>query len=87
MGKLFILFAIMPIIEIAILVNVGEMIGGWNTVGIVIVTAFVVVKAKGEREAKGNVGRGGEGVERDTQRDQEGDTHRKRGRDRDGGRD
>ncbi len=41
MGKLFILFAIMPIIEIAILVNVGEMIGGWNTVGIVIVTAFV----------------------------------------------
>lgn len=41
LGKLFLLFAIMPIIEIALLINVGEMIGGWNTVGIVIITAFV----------------------------------------------
>lgn len=41
MGKLFLLFAIMPIVEIALLINVGEMIGGWNTVGIVIFTAFV----------------------------------------------
>ena len=41
MGKLFLLFAILPIIEIALLINVGEMIGGWNTVGIVIFTAFV----------------------------------------------
>ncbi|GAB5380146.1 MAG: FxsA family protein [Aliiglaciecola sp.] len=40
-GKLFILFAILPIIEIAVLVNVGEQIGGWNTVAIVILTAFV----------------------------------------------
>ncbi|GAA0854777.1 FxsA family protein [Aliiglaciecola litoralis] len=40
-GKLFILFAILPIIEIAILVNVGEQIGGWNTVAIVILTAFI----------------------------------------------
>lgn len=40
-GKLFILFAILPIIEIAVLVNVGEQIGGWNTVAIVIFTAFV----------------------------------------------
>lgn len=41
MGKLFLLFAILPIIEIALLINVGEIIGGWNTVGIVIITAFV----------------------------------------------
>jgi len=40
-GKLFILFAILPIIEIAILINVGEIIGGWNTVLLVIVSAFI----------------------------------------------
>ncbi|WP_404828197.1 FxsA family protein [Fluctibacter corallii] len=40
-GKLFLLFAILPIIEIALLVNVGEEIGGWNTVAIVIATAFL----------------------------------------------
>ncbi|MCY7294689.1 FxsA family protein [Alteromonas sp. a30] len=41
MGKLFLLFAIMPIIEIALLLQVGGIIGGWNTVGIVIITAFL----------------------------------------------
>ncbi|MFA3791033.1 FxsA family protein [Aliiglaciecola sp. SL4] len=40
-GKLFILFAILPIAEIALLVNIGEQIGGWNTVAIVIVTAII----------------------------------------------
>lgn len=40
MGKLFLLFVALPIIEIAILVNVGEVIGGWNTIAIVIITAF-----------------------------------------------
>jgi UPF0716 protein FxsA len=40
LGKLFLLFAILPIIEIAILINVGEQIGGWNTVFIVLITAF-----------------------------------------------
>jgi UPF0716 protein FxsA len=40
LGKLFLLFAIMPIVEISLLLNVGEMIGGWNTVAIVIFTAF-----------------------------------------------
>lgn len=40
MFKLFLLFAILPIIEIAILINVGEQIGGWYTVAIVILTAF-----------------------------------------------
>lgn len=40
-AKLFLLFAILPIIEIALLINVGEQIGGWNTVAIVIITAFI----------------------------------------------
>ncbi|WP_100657899.1 FxsA family protein [Alteromonas flava] len=50
MGILFLLFAIMPIVEIALLIQVGEVIGGWNTVAIVIVTAFVgayLVKREG----------------------------------------
>jgi len=38
---LFLLFAVMPIIEIALLVQVGGIIGGWNTIAIVIITAFV----------------------------------------------
>lgn len=41
MGKLFLLFAILPILEITLLIHVGEIIGGWNTVAIVIVTAFL----------------------------------------------
>tara|TARA_R110002167_G_scaffold153288_1_gene347436 strand:+ start:2484 stop:3107 length:624 start_codon:yes stop_codon:yes gene_type:complete len=48
--KLFLLFAILPIIEITILINVGEQIGGWYTVAIVIVTAFAgaqLVKQQG----------------------------------------
>ena len=40
MGKLFLLFAILPIIEITVLMSVGEQIGGWNTVAIVIITAL-----------------------------------------------
>lgn len=40
-GKLFVLFAVLPILEIALLINIGEQIGGWNTVAIVIFTAFV----------------------------------------------
>lgn len=41
MGKLFLLFAILPILEITLLIQVGEYIGGWNTVAIVIITAFL----------------------------------------------
>lgn len=41
MRVLFILFAVLPILEIALLVNVGSIIGGWNTIGIVILTAFI----------------------------------------------
>ncbi|GAB3027741.1 FxsA family protein [Bowmanella dokdonensis] len=38
---LFLLFVAMPIIEIALLIEVGERIGGWSTVGLVILTAAI----------------------------------------------
>ncbi|MBT3135388.1 FxsA family protein [Alteromonas sp. ALT199] len=41
MRVLFILFALLPILEIALLINVGSVIGGWNTVGLVILSAFI----------------------------------------------
>ncbi|CAI8200177.1 MAG: Uncharacterised protein [Glaciecola sp. HTCC2999] len=50
MGKLFILFVIMPIAEIAVLIHVGDIIGGWNTVLLVILSAMVgafLVKREG----------------------------------------
>lgn len=50
MGKLFILFVVMPIAEIAVLINVGEIIGGWNTVLLVILSAMLgafLVKREG----------------------------------------
>ena len=40
----------MPIVEIALLIQVGEAIGGWNTVGFVLLTAFLgafLVKREG----------------------------------------
>ena len=50
MLKLFIVFAAMPIVEIALLLEVGDSIGGWNTVAVVIITAFIgasLVKQQG----------------------------------------
>lgn len=41
MAKLFLLFVIMPILEIAVLIHVGEIIGGWNTVALVILSALI----------------------------------------------
>jgi UPF0716 protein FxsA len=40
-GRLFILFAILPILEIMLLINVSDNIGGWNTFSIVLITAFL----------------------------------------------
>jgi UPF0716 protein FxsA len=39
-GRLFILFAILPILEIMLLINVSDNVGGWNTFAIVLITAF-----------------------------------------------
>lgn len=47
---LFLVFIIVPIIEIAVLMQIGELIGGWPTVGVVILTAWlgaVFVKQQG----------------------------------------
>lgn len=41
MPYLFLLFIIMPIAEIAVLLQVGGAIGGWTTIGIVILTAIL----------------------------------------------
>ena len=40
-GRLFILFAILPILEIMLLINVSDRIGGWNTFAVVLITAFL----------------------------------------------
>ncbi len=39
--KLFLLFAIIPIVEIAVLVKLGTVIGGWYTILLVITTAII----------------------------------------------
>ncbi len=41
MGKLFLLFAIVPVAEIALLIKISERLGGLNTFAIVIVTALI----------------------------------------------
>ncbi|OMH30341.1 FxsA family protein [Motiliproteus sp. MSK22-1] len=43
MRVLFLIFVIVPIIEIVLLINVGEIIGVWYTVGLVLLSAFVGV--------------------------------------------
>lgn len=43
MKFLFLLFIIVPIIEITVLINVGEAIGAWNTIGLVLLSAFIGV--------------------------------------------
>lgn len=47
---LLLLFIVMPIAEIALILEVGENLGGWNTLGLVILTAIVgasLVKSQG----------------------------------------
>lgn len=41
---LFLLFVVVPIIEIAVLMQVGSLIGAWPTVAIVIITAWLGAK-------------------------------------------
>lgn len=43
MRFLFLLFIVVPIIEITLLINVGQAIGAWNTVGLVLLSAFIGV--------------------------------------------
>lgn len=43
MRVLFLLFIIIPIIEITVLIQVGQAIGAWYTVGLVLLSAFIGV--------------------------------------------
>ncbi|MFT6913922.1 MAG: UPF0716 protein FxsA [Motiliproteus sp.] len=43
MRFLFLLFVIIPIVEITLLINVGQAIGAWYTIALVLVSAFVGV--------------------------------------------
>ncbi|WP_020683137.1 FxsA family protein [Marinobacterium rhizophilum] len=43
MRFLFLLFIVIPIIEISLLINVGQAIGAWYTVGLVLLSAFIGV--------------------------------------------
>lgn len=43
MPIIFLLFIIVPIIEITLLINVGQWIGVWYTVGLVLLSAFIGV--------------------------------------------
>lgn len=41
MPLMFIPFVVLPIVELALLIKVGGLIGFWNTLGIVLLTAFI----------------------------------------------
>ena len=43
MPIMFLLFILIPIIEITVLINVGQAIGTWYTVGLVLLSAFIGV--------------------------------------------
>ena len=43
MPFLFLLFILIPIVEITVLINVGQTIGTWYTVGLVLLSAFIGV--------------------------------------------
>lgn len=43
MPILFVLFVVIPVIEILLLIKVGQAIGAWYTVGLVLVSAFIGV--------------------------------------------
>ncbi len=52
MRILFFLFIVMPIIEMLVLIKVGGMIGAWNTIGLVLLTAMLgmaLLKQQGPR--------------------------------------
>ena len=43
MPILFVLFILIPIVEITVLIKVGEAIGAWYTIGLVLLSAFIGV--------------------------------------------
>lgn len=52
MGRLVLLFTVVPLVELWLLLAIGERIGFWPTVGLTVVTAFVgaaLAKREGRR--------------------------------------
>jgi UPF0716 protein FxsA len=43
MRFLFVIFVVVPLIEIVLLINVGQLIGAWPTIGLVLLSAFIGV--------------------------------------------
>jgi len=41
LGKFFTLFIIVPLLELALLIKVGQYLGVWNTIALVVITALV----------------------------------------------
>ena len=41
---LFVLFLVVPIVEISILIQLSEVIGGWTTILLVVLTAYLGAK-------------------------------------------
>ena len=52
-GLFVILFLVVPIVEIYIIVQVGSIVGGWNTIGIMILVSVIGAcrRQQGEHEA------------------------------------
>ena len=40
-NKYFLAFTVIPLVEIAILISLSDVVGGWTTIGIVVVTAII----------------------------------------------
>lgn len=55
MRFLFLLFIVVPLVEIMVLIQVGQMIGAWWTIGLVVLTAFIginMLRAQGSATLK-----------------------------------
>ncbi|GAM10191.1 hypothetical protein OR1_02479 [Geobacter sp. OR-1] len=40
LGKLFVIFAVVPVLELYVLIKVGKLIGAWETVAILLAVSF-----------------------------------------------
>jgi UPF0716 protein FxsA len=50
LGLLVVLFVVVPILELWVLIEVGQVIGTWNTIGLLLIVSFVgawLVKREG----------------------------------------
>lgn len=41
LGKLFVIFAVVPVLELYLLIKVGRLIGAWETVAILLAVSFI----------------------------------------------